>query len=83
MKPNITGIVTMVTFQKQYSALVYACQKTLEWQVIADDEEYNVFVNEEDGIWFGGVNKTRTRRILATQHTDRSSLEYSIGQGFL
>lgn len=80
VEPNITGIVTMVTFQKQDSALVYAHQKTLEaeiQQVIADDEEHNVFVNDEDGIWFGRVNKTRTGCILATQQRDKSSLDYT------
>jgi hypothetical protein len=80
VEPNITGIVTMVTFQKADSALVTARQKILESeirQVIANGEEDNVFVCNEDGIWFGGVNKTRTGRILAKQQVDRSSLEYT------
>ncbi len=69
VEPNIT--VTMVIFQKQDSALVYARQKNLETeihQVIAEDEEYNVFLNEEDG---SRVNKTRTAESLApSKQTD-------------
>jgi len=33
VEPNISGIVTMVTFQKQDSNLVFACQKTLESEI--------------------------------------------------
>jgi len=77
VEPNIT--VTMVIFQKQDSALVYARQKNLETeihQVIAEDEEYNVFLNEEDGSREQG-EQNKDGRILATQQTDRSSLEYT------
>jgi hypothetical protein len=80
VEPNISGIITMVTFQKQDSNLVYAHQKTLQskiQQVIVDGEEDNIFVDNYDGIWFGGINKTKTGRILATQQTDKSSLEYT------
>jgi hypothetical protein len=49
--------------------LVYAHQKTLhpKLEVIAEGEEENVFVCDKDGIWFVGINKTKTCRILANQ----------------
>jgi hypothetical protein len=80
VEPNITGSVTMVTFQKVDLALVIARQKTLESeirQVIADGEEDNVFICNEDGIWYDGVNKRKTGHIFASQQADRSSLEYT------
>jgi hypothetical protein len=56
--------------------LVYAHQKTLhpKLEVIAEGEEENVFVCDKDGIWFDGINKTKTGRILANQQTDKSRL---------
>lgn len=46
-------------------------------QVIADGEEDKVFINNEDGIWFGGINETKTGCILAAQQADRSSSSYN------
>ncbi len=80
LEPNISGVVTMVTFQKQDSDHVYAWQLTQEsevHQVIADDEDEKVFIDNKEAIWFGGVNKMKTGRILASQQMDKSSLEYT------
>jgi hypothetical protein len=35
--------------------------------VITDGEEERVFVNNEEGIWFSGLNKMKTGRLLAAQ----------------
>ena len=59
---------------------VIACQKTLEGeirQVIAKGEDENVFVCNEEGIRFGGVNKTKTGRILAEQQKEKASLDHT------
>jgi hypothetical protein len=80
VEPNISGIIIMVTFQKQDSTHVIACQKTLEGeirQVIAKGEDENVFVCNEEGIRFGGVNKTKTGRILAEQQKEKASLDHT------
>ncbi len=80
MEPNISGVVTIVAFQKQDHDLVFQQQKTLEHEIhhlLADGEEDNIFVDNEDGIWFGGVNKTETGKILAVKQVDKSSLEYN------
>jgi len=45
-------------------------------QVIADSKEDKVFACDEDGLWYSGVSKTNTGRLLANQQADRSSLEY-------
>ena len=70
MEPNASSIVTIVTFQKQDRDLVYLYQASLELeigQVIAEDKKKLVFINDDDGIWFGGVNKAKTGRILVAQ----------------
>jgi hypothetical protein len=74
VKPNTSGIVTMVTFQKSDRALVYQRQAIMEneiRQILAEGEEDCVFVHNEEGIWFGGVHKTKTGRLLAAQQADR------------
>jgi hypothetical protein len=66
VEPNSSGVVTMVTFQKQDCNKVLLCQKSLETeirQVIADEEDEKIFISPEEGIWFGGVNKTRTGKM--------------------
>jgi len=80
VEPNISGVVTMVIFQKQDLPLVLARQNSLEMeirQIIADGEDDKVFIDTAEGIWFGGVSKTKTGRILAAQQADRSSLAYT------
>jgi hypothetical protein len=80
VEPNISGVVTMVICQKQDLPLVLARQNSLEMeirQIIADGEDDKVFIDTAEGIWFGGVSKTKTGRILAAQQADRSSLAYT------
>jgi hypothetical protein len=80
VEPSISGIVTMVTFQKSDSELVYQRQSTLGseiHQILSDDEDERIFVNNEEGIWSGGVHKTKTGNFLAGQQSDHSSLEYT------
>lgn len=36
-----------------------------------------MFVDNEEGIWFGGVVKTKPGKILATQQMDKTSLAYT------
>jgi hypothetical protein len=77
LEPNISGVVTMVTFQKQDIPLVLARQNSLEVeirQIIVDGKEDKLFIDTAEGIWFGGVSKTKTGHILATQQGDRTRL---------
>jgi hypothetical protein len=53
VEPNISGIVTMVSFQKQDSDKVYQRQNTLEMeihQVFGGGKEERKFVDNEEGI---------------------------------
>jgi hypothetical protein len=56
----------MVTFRSKIAEIQ---------QIIAEGQEDNVFVNDSDGIWFGGVNKTNTGWILVAKQVDKSSME--------
>jgi hypothetical protein len=61
-EPNHGAMVTIATFQAQDKESVLAPQATLEEEihnVIAPGQESNVFLNELDGIWFGGVDKNK------------------------
>jgi hypothetical protein len=61
-EPNHGATVTIVTFQASDKELVMARQDTLEEEphnVLAPDQENKLFLNEFDGIWFGGVNKNK------------------------
>jgi hypothetical protein len=61
-EPNHGATVTIVTFQASDKDFVMALQETLEEEicnVLAPDQEQKIFLNEFDGIWFGGVNKTK------------------------
>jgi hypothetical protein len=53
VEPNISGVVTMVIFQKQDLPLVLARQNSLEMeirQIIADGEDDKVFIDIAEGI---------------------------------
>jgi hypothetical protein len=67
VEPNASGIVTMVTFQCQDSDHVYSPQNTLEMeirQVLAEGEDEKVFLDNDEGIWFGGMSKTKKEKFL-------------------
>jgi hypothetical protein len=60
----------MVSYQKQDHELVIARQATLETElhnIIAPGEEANLFLNPDDGIWFGGVKKNKHGKINPIQ----------------
>jgi len=79
-EPNHGAMVTIVTFQAQDRDLVLAHQATLEdeiRQVIAEGESEKVFVDDNEGVWFGGVNKQKTGRMnIIPKHTNKASIEY-------
>jgi hypothetical protein len=67
--PNQAAVVTIVTFQAQYCNLVLSCQTTLGEEicsVIDEGEEDKIFLNNLDGMWFGGVNMKKLEHITLT-----------------
>jgi hypothetical protein len=79
-EPNLSTVVTIVTFQAQDRDLVLAQQTTLESkirQVIADREAGKIFVDEEEGIWFGGANKSKSGRLTITDtYAQQETVQY-------
>jgi hypothetical protein len=79
-EPNIAAMVTIVTFLAQDYNLVIARQATLETeirQVLAPREEHKIFVDPDEGIWFGGANKSSKGQLnISMTNTDKASIEY-------
>lgn len=62
-EPNHGATVTIVTFQAQDREQVLAHQASLEdeiHQVIAEGESEKIFLDDNEGIWFDGVNKQKS-----------------------
>jgi hypothetical protein len=72
-EPNHEAMVTIVTFQAQDRELFLARIR----QVIAEGESEKVFIDDNEGIWFGGVNKQKSCHTnIIPKHTNRASMEY-------
>jgi hypothetical protein len=71
VEPNFTNSITMAVFQKADNPHVLARQATLEAEIrtlIATGEEHKVFLNPQDGLWFGGISS-----ILQLFHLNQGS----------
>jgi hypothetical protein len=80
VEPNHGATVTIVTFQDRDKELVLARQETLDEEirsVIAPGQESQVFINDLDGIWFGGVNKSKNGiNLVALKNKKKEDVEY-------
>jgi len=80
-EPNHGATITIVTFQASDKDLVLARQDTLEEEirnVLAPDREQKIFMNEFDGIWFGGVNNTkRGIQYSSIKNKTKDDVDYS------
>jgi hypothetical protein len=79
VEPNSSGVVTLATFNSCDKAFIDKRRKTLEDEIrslIDHTEESKVFLNPEDGIWFGGVNKTKNGKIIPSQQINKQTAEH-------
>ena len=80
-EPNHGATITIVTFQASDKNLVLVRQDTLEEEirnVLAPDQEQKIFMNEFDGIWFGGVNNTkRGIQYSSIKNKTKDDVDYS------
>jgi hypothetical protein len=80
VKPNFTTLATIVTYQATDQTLVHARRESLEselWQIIASDNEEKLFVDHEQGLWFGEISKTKTGHFTTSKKITKESVEYS------
>jgi len=80
VKPNPAATVTLVTYQARDHNLVSARKATLESEIrniIKDGEAGKVFIDDTEGIWFGGVNNPKYGRHFDSTNTNRDAIAYS------
>jgi hypothetical protein len=77
--PNAGQTCTIVSFQKCDRNYIEQRKTTLEKEiraVLAPGESENVFLNDNDGIWFGGHVRTRNGKPIALNVPHRADMEY-------
>lgn len=70
----------IVTYQAVDHNFIIARQSTLKSElrhILADGEDDHLFVDTVDGIWFGGVNKTKSGTIVPQAQHTKESIAYS------
>ena len=80
VEPNATGVVAMAVYQKSDQFYIDKQKRSLKteiWRVKTDGEEANVFQNESEGMWFGGVFKNKGGKLLSSQPPTRESINYA------
>jgi hypothetical protein len=80
VEPNPAAMVTIVTYQARDHNLVSARKATLESEIrniIKDGEAGKVFIDDTEGIWFGGLNNPKYGRHFDSTNTNRDAIAYS------
>jgi hypothetical protein len=77
---NAGQTCTIVSFQKGDRSYVENRKATLEKElrsVLAPGESENVFLNDDEGIWFGGHVRLRNGKPIALNVPNKADLEYT------
>jgi hypothetical protein len=77
VEPNISGVITLATFQSVDKEYIEKRKLTLEAEIrkiIEPGEETKVFKNNEDGLWFGGVRKNKNGKVIAALQPSQSNI---------
>jgi hypothetical protein len=80
VEPNFSNTITMVVFQKVDHSFIIARQSSLESEIcslLAMDEEPKVFLNPQDGIWFGGIHKIPGVQFQTSVALTKSGVQYA------
>jgi len=76
-EPNSSGLVTMAVFNNTDHDKVLSRQPSLEQElrsIIEEGEENKLFLNPNEGIWFGKILKNKGRRIITHRHPNKQEL---------
>ncbi len=79
VEPNSSGMVTLATFNASDKTYIETRKHSLETEIrnlLAEGEEANVFTNPDDGIWFGGVNKSKAGKIIPSQQLSKQMTDH-------
>jgi hypothetical protein len=77
--PNAGQTCTIVSFQKCDRSYIEQRKTSSENElrsVLAPSESENVFMNDADGIWFGGHVRSRNGKLIALSVPHRADMEY-------
>jgi len=80
VEPNFGAVVTIVTYQAVDHDVVISQQSSLESEprhIIANDEDENLFIHSIEGIWFGGVKKSKLGNIAPQQQCTKDTIAYA------
>jgi hypothetical protein len=78
-EPNISGVTTIVTFQFTDKPYIESRKSTLETEIrkiIEPGEENKVFLDNKDGLWFGGVRKNKNGKVITVQQPCKLTIEH-------
>jgi hypothetical protein len=79
IEPNISGVTTIATLQSTDKTFIEQRKTTLESEIrkiIEPGEETKVFLNVSDGLWFGGVHKNKSGRVIVATQPSKSTLNH-------
>jgi hypothetical protein len=77
--PNAGQTCTIASFQKADRPYVEQRKTTLEKElrlVLAPGESENVFINDTEGLWFGGHVRIRHGKPIALNVPNKADMEY-------
>lgn len=80
VEPNSSGIVTIATYQATDKIFIDKRKESIEAELrhlICPGEEIKLFINEDEGMWFGSVLKNKNGRILTSNQPNKAAIEYN------
>lgn len=80
VEQNSSGIVAMAVYQKADQLHIDKRKTSLEAeirQVIVPGEEINVFIKNEEGVWFGSVYKMKGGKVISSQQPTKEGVDYA------
>ncbi len=77
---NSSKLIHMAVFQKIDTEYILACKSTLEAelrQIIAPGDVNKIFLNPEEGLWFGNVQQNKKGLAVRTAQLTKTGQEYA------
>ncbi len=77
VEPNPVAMVTIVTYQARDHELVTTLESEIR-NIIKDGEARKIFIDDTEGLWFGGVNNPKYgRRTFDSTNANKEDIAYS------
>jgi len=77
VEPNPVAMVAIVTYQARDHELVTTLESEIR-NIIKDGEARKIFIDDTEGLWFGGVNNPKYgRRTFDSTNANKEDIAYS------